>query len=83
MANTTGKKYGGRTKGTPNKITNEIRKKLKNIVDNELDILEDTLKHLESKQRLEILIKLIPFVVPKVQTVSAKEGEPLQFDWFE
>ena len=46
MANTTGKKYGGRTKGTPNKITNEIRKKLKNIVDNELDILEDTLKHL-------------------------------------
>ena len=82
MANTTGKKYGGRTKGTPNKITNEIRKKLKNIVDNELDILEESIKHLDSKERLEILIKLIPYVVPKVQTVSSKEGEPLQLDWF-
>tara|TARA_B100000287_G_C20255767_1_gene631935 strand:- start:201 stop:440 length:240 start_codon:yes stop_codon:yes gene_type:complete len=77
-----GIKTGGRTKGTPNKITNEIRKKLKNIVDNELDILEESIKHLDSKERLEILIKLIPYVVPKVQTVSSKEGEPLQLDWF-
>ena len=77
-----GIKTGGRTKGTPNKITNEIRKKLKNIVDNELDILEESIKHLDSKERLELLIKLIPYVVPKVQTVSSKEGEPLQLDWF-
>ena len=76
MANTKGKKYGGRTKGTPNKITNEIRKKLKDIVDNELDILEESIKHLDSKQRLELLIKLIPYVIPKVQTVSSTEGEP-------
>jgi vacuolar-type H+-ATPase subunit E/Vma4 len=76
-----GYKTGGRTKGAPNKITNEIRKKLKNIVDNELDILEETLKHLESKERLELLIKLIPYVIPKVQTVSSKEGEPI--DLFE
>ena len=81
MANTTGKKYGGRIKGTPNKITNEIRKKLKNIVDNELDILEDTLKHLDSKERLELLIKLIPYVIAKVQTVSSTDGEPL--NWFD
>jgi len=25
MANTTEKKYGGRTKGTPNKLTKELR----------------------------------------------------------
>ncbi len=81
MANTTGKKYGGRTKGTPNKITNEIRKKLKNIVDNELDILEESIKHLDSKERLELLIKLIPYVIPKVQTVSSTDGEPL--NWFD
>ena len=36
MANTTGNKYGGRTKGTPNKITNELRRTLKHIVDNAL-----------------------------------------------
>ena len=27
MANTTGKKYGGRKKGTPNKLTKEIKEK--------------------------------------------------------
>jgi hypothetical protein len=29
MANTTGKKYGGRQKGTPNKLTKELRTLLK------------------------------------------------------
>ena len=29
MANTTGKKYGGREKGTPNRLTKELRSILK------------------------------------------------------
>ena len=29
MANTTGNKFGGRTKGTPNKLTKELRELLK------------------------------------------------------
>lgn len=32
MANNTGKKYGGRQKGTPNKLTKEIRTVLKDLI---------------------------------------------------
>ena len=31
MANTTGKKFGGRQKGTPNKLTKELRSALKDV----------------------------------------------------
>jgi hypothetical protein len=34
MANITGKKYGGRQKGTPNKLTKELRSILKNSLAN-------------------------------------------------
>ena len=36
MANTTGNKYGGREKGTPNRLTKELRTLLKNILYQEL-----------------------------------------------
>ena len=39
MANTTGKKYGGRQKGTPNRLTKELRAILKDVLYNELEKL--------------------------------------------
>ena len=83
MANTTGIKYGGRTKGTPNKTTNELRKTLKCIVDDELLMLQSNIKELLPKERLELLIKLLPYVLPKVQTVNAKDGEPINSGWMD
>ena len=79
MANTTGKKYGGRRKGTPNKLTKEIRIILKDLIYKELDEIEEHLDALESKQRLEIIMKLIPYVLPKVASISHSANEPL--DW--
>ena len=60
MANTTGKKYGGRQKGTPNRLTKELRGILKEIISNELECLEVHLDKIEPKQRVELLIKLMP-----------------------
>ena len=37
MANTTGKKFGGREKGTPNRLTKELRPVLKDLVSQELE----------------------------------------------
>ena len=37
MANNTGKKYGGRQKGTPNRMTKELRTLLKDILYNEME----------------------------------------------
>ena len=41
MANTTGKKYGGREKGTPNRLTKELRTILKDVLYNELEKIEE------------------------------------------
>ena len=81
MANNTGKKYGGRKKGTPNKLTKELRSVLKEVIYNELENIEERLDQLEPKQRIELMIKLMPYVFPKVESVSHTTNEPIDFDW--
>ena len=76
-----GHKTGGRQKGTPNKLTKELRSLLKDILYDELVNIEDRLNDLETKERIELVIKLMPFVFPKVSMVSSTENEP--FDWSE
>ena len=83
MANTTGNKYGGREKGTPNKLTKEIRKILNDIVHKELEKVEENLNTLEPKQRLELLIKLMPYVLPKAESISESDSEPKPIKWVE
>ena len=77
MANTTGKKFGGRQKGTPNKLTRELRSVLKDVLYEEIERLPDRLDELDTKDRLELLVKLMPFVFPKVQSVSQSLDEPI------
>ena len=75
MANTTGKKFGGRQKGTPNKLTKELRSVLKDVLYEEIERLPERLDELDTKDRLELLVKLMPFVFPKVQSVSQSLDE--------
>lgn len=79
MANTTGKKFGGRKKGTPNILTSEMRAILKNIMLNRLSNIDELLDQLPPKEQIDILIKLMPYVFPKLETVSHKTNEP--FEW--
>ena len=76
-----GFKTGRRELGTPNKTTSELRRVLKHMVDDELQNIQDNINELEPKERIELLIKLLPYVMPKVQTVSARDGEPIGLDW--
>ena len=61
-----GIKTGGRTAGTENKTTKEIRAVLKEVINNELLYIESLLCKLQPKERLELVIKLMPFVLPKL-----------------
>jgi hypothetical protein len=58
------------------KVTKNIRETLKEMMQKELEKLPDTLKELEPIQRLNILCKLIPFVLPKVESVNHELDEP-------
>ncbi len=71
----------GRPKGAQNRVTRELRDTLKEIVYNELQALPETLEQLSPKERIEIVIKLAGYVLPKVEPIPHTIGEPLGVDW--
>lgn len=81
MANNTGKKYGGREAGTPNRLTKELRATLKNVLHQEIELLPYHFDKLEPKDRLDLLVKLLPFALPKVESASYQVGEGGVVDW--
>lgn len=60
MANTIGNKYGGGQKGGPNRMTKELRVLLKDIIHQDLKEAQKEFSLLEPKQRVELIIKLMP-----------------------
>lgn len=66
----TGVKTGGRTTGTLNKTTAEIREHYQNLVSNNLEQLDNDLKSLEPLQRLKMIIELSKFVVPTMKATE-------------
>jgi hypothetical protein len=69
-------KTGGREKGTPNKVTRELRETLKATLANELEQIPELLNELSTEKRLDYLMKLLPYVLPKVQSIEMNKGEP-------
>jgi len=57
-------KTGGRTKGTPNKITSEIKESLKILLESNLQRLQTDIDSLEPKDRLRTLLELSKIVLP-------------------
>lgn len=57
-------------------IIKDIREHLKGIIQNEFVKLPEILQELEPMQRLNIICKLAPFVLPKVESIHSEKGEP-------
>ena len=74
-------KTGEHSQRTPNKLTNELRSALKNALFDEIEQLPSRLDELEVKDRVELTIKLMPYVMPKVDTIDSTSGEPLDLGW--
>ncbi len=77
-----GVRYGGRQKGTPNKATASIREAVDNVLGGYMNsglMLED-FKVLDSKERLEIAIKLMQFVAPKMKSVDVAVSSDQQLE---
>lgn len=73
-------KYGGRKKGTPNRLTKEVRAVLKDVVFDEMSQIQIHFEKLDPKNRIELLIKLLPYVCPKITSESYKINEPIEID---
>jgi hypothetical protein len=73
-----GHKTGGREAGTPNRLTNEIREILCDIMHKELKDLPRRLNELETKDRLELLAKFIPYVIPRMEAPKGQlDSDPI------
>ena len=72
-------KTGGRKANTPNRINAEAKQVIQDLVNIEVNKIPQLLEQLEPKDRLEILIKLIAFVIPK-QTKIELEPDEMRFN---
>ena len=65
-----------RAKGTPNIITREVRGMLKAFIAGELAALPERLAKFTDAERVALMVKLLPYVLPKVNSVHNGFGEP-------
>lgn len=65
-----GIKTGGRTKGTVNKVTPEIRNSFENLLSNNLEQLQNDIDKLKPYERIKILIDIAKFVVPQLKAIE-------------
>jgi len=63
--NTTGNKYGGRTKGTPNKLTSKIKDKLSSVISEAIDSLD--LETMSKAEKLKLIQLGLPYIITKPQ----------------
>jgi hypothetical protein len=78
MANTTGKKFGGRKKDTPNKDTKDLRQKVDILLSEKWEQLENDLKELSPKDRIDTYIKLMEYALPKLNRTELKGTDKLE-----
>ena len=64
------RKTGGRTKGTPNKVTANVKDWLCQLIDKNRLQIERDIKALEPKDRLQVLEKFMQYTTPKMQSIQ-------------
>ena len=57
----------------------EMRRGLKELMQREIANLPDLIEQLPPDQRINVVFKMMPYVLPRVESVNAKSGEAL--DW--
>jgi hypothetical protein len=70
MANKTGRKFGGREKGTPNKITSDLRQRINDFLTDNWSSLQTDFDSLDSKEKLFFYEKLLQYGLPKLQSTE-------------
>lgn len=64
-------KTGGRKRGTPNKVTSDIRQRYKDFIINNFAAFEQAWNEVDDpKERADLYIKASKFVVPALQSVN-------------
>ena len=71
----TGSKTGGRDKGTPNKVTKEIKEAFQTLVEGNIDNLDNWINETAKKdpaKAIDIILKISEYVLPKLSRTELK-----------
>ena len=60
----------GRKKGVPNRSTSQIRDSFQMLLENNLEGLQQDLDELESKDRIQLLLSLANYILPKLRSTE-------------
>jgi hypothetical protein len=63
-------KTGGRQPGSPNKVTSEIKEWLTTLINENKPQFEKNLKNLEPEKHVQLIEKLLAYIVPKPQNLD-------------
>jgi hypothetical protein len=63
----------GRPKGVQNRVTTEIKEVINQFINDNIGNLQNEFNNLESKDKLRFLIDLLPYVIPKLQSLEVKD----------
>jgi hypothetical protein len=75
-----GVRQNGRTPGSPNKSTKEVRERFKALLDNNIETIEKDLLLLEPKDRINAILQLAKYVVPQLRSVEISETKQKEFE---
>lgn len=76
----------GRPKGKPNKVTSTIKEWIVGLINDNRKDVEEAFSNLKPKEKIVMLEKLLPYVVPKQQAItgdiqtSIKQEEVAELD---
>jgi hypothetical protein len=60
----------GRKKGTPNKVTSEVKEAFSKLLENNIEKLQADIDKLEPKQRLDVILQIAKFIIPTMKAVE-------------
>jgi hypothetical protein len=66
----------GRPKGSPNKVTKEVREAIAEACSGAIEEIPELLKKIiDPKEKIDALTKLLPYFAPKLQNIEFKENK--------
>jgi len=62
----------GRKAGTPNRSSAQIRGSFQMLLENNIDLMQEDILSLEPKDRIQLLLSLANYILPKLRSVDLK-----------
>lgn len=56
----------------PNKVSSKVKESIVQFLENNIDAIEGDFKKLKPRERLQFISDLLPYVTPKLQSISGE-----------